>query len=908
MRDVTNKKSGSFTQHFTYKKSVLALLVGSFLSASPLMVTAAESDKAEDATESRVVITGSRLKRVDMEGAAPVTTITSLDLQKSGFATVGDVLRNSNLNSFGSWGGGSNNSWGSQATVRLKGASVEHTLVLLDGKRMAKSPVLNGGAANINTIPTAAIDRIEILTDGASAVYGTDAIAGVVNVILKKDFEGVEFSARMDSPSQDGGDSSSYSFTGGLDSDKGNLVFTFEHYEKDVVMNADRWYTKPFIKNGGDPKDFQSWANLSPTGRVLVQGAAGGWLWEDPLVGEDCSVYGKDFKGVLTDSDYPGETMCAFDYTPGAATSVDQTRDNTLVQYNYDVTDNIELNARAYWAKNKTKDISAPVPASINIPDGLPAYTTAAGVQLVELIADPAAKMNYRFDTAGQRIAEHHDTVSDFLIGLKGTEDSFEWDWSASFSSYTNFTWGTGYLLNGAQNELVGSWNATENRFEGWDPRDPASPLPPGASANYDKRKKASNFETAGGVSFEVFDMMGGAAGMYVGASYRDESFDSKVDSLAEAGKIKGGSGGSGGSGERDVSAVFFELAMPVLDSLEVNLAARYDDYSDFGSTFNPQLSVRYNPTDSLLLRTSFGTGFRAPTLSDLYRGTSEGYLKTVNYVRCEAQGQPIEGCKTKETVPVRTSGNIDLEAEESDSFNIGASWEATDYLNVTLDYWTLDTEGLIEDIHRDELMKTQAYLNQAGAGGNVSTIYPHSEISMLGNGRIEYLVAPVINVGLAEREGIDFKASGSVDTEVGKFSYGLGMTKFLKYKYTNMDGGKAVLTEDEAGTEDLPSTRMNVTFDYSLDDHTFSYYGSLIGSQISDEADDNDSSIFYSIDSVMYHNLTYTYSTPWNSRVTLGVVNVTDEDPKFRQDGTFEGDLYSIDGRTYYLQYVQSL
>lgn len=124
-----------------------------------------------------------------MEGATPITTITADELAKSGFATVGDALRSSNLNAFGSWGGGSNNGWGSQATVQLKGASAFNTLTLLDGKRMAKSPVLDGGAANINTIPMAAVERIEILTDGASAIYGTDAIAGVVNIILKKDFE-----------------------------------------------------------------------------------------------------------------------------------------------------------------------------------------------------------------------------------------------------------------------------------------------------------------------------------------------------------------------------------------------------------------------------------------------------------------------------------------------------------------------------------------------------------------------------------------------------------------------------------------------------------------------------------------------------------------------------------------------
>lgn len=899
----------------SFRKSSLAVLISSLFLSAPSITAAAEVEKnAKAVDETRVVITGSRLKRIDMEGAAPVTTITALDLQKAGFATVGDALRSSNLNSFGSYGGGSNNSWGSQSTVQLKGASASHTLVLLDGKRMAKSPVLNGGAANINTIPTAAIERIEILTDGASAVYGTDAIAGVINVILKKDFDGIEFSGRMDSPVHKGGDSSNVSFTGGLDSNRGNLVFTFEHYEKEVIMNADRWYTKAFVKDGEDPKAFQNWVNLSPTGRVLTQGSAGNNRWEHPFVGDDCAgLYGANFLGVLNDLDYPGDTLCGYNYAVDAATTNSQTRDNTLVVYNYSINDNLELTARAYWAKNKTQDISAPVPASIKIPGGLPGYTTAAGHQLVPLLADPAAGMQYRFDTAGQRVAEHHDTVSDFLLSLQGMQEHFEWDWSVSFSNYTNFTWGTGYLLDGAQNDLVGSWSTAENKFIGWDPRDPNSALPSGAKANYDKRKRGTNMETNGGLSLELMELEGGTAGLYVGFAYREETFDSQVDALADAGLIRGGNGGSGGAAERDVSAFYFEMALPMLDSLEMNLAARSDQYSDFGSTVNPQLSIRYNPVDALLLRTSWGTGFRAPTLSDLYRGTATGFNRTTNYIRCYEKGEDIDSCSRNETVANKSSGNIALGPEESDSFNVGAVWEVTDALSFTMDYWILDTEGLIEEIDHSEVMKTQAKLYQAAdaagvARPSVATVYPGAEISMLSNGRIDSVTSPVVNIGLTEREGIDFKMNGLVGAGEGDIKYGLAITHYLKYKYTYVDGGISTISEDQAGREDTPDLRLNLTLDYSLADHTFSYYGNLIGSQESFDYIDEAKTQLHEIGSVIYHNLTYTYQTPWSSSFTLGVVNVTDEDPRFELDGTYEADLYGVTGRTYYLQYVQAL
>lgn len=136
--------------------------------------------------------------------------------------------------------------------------------------------------------------------------------------------------------------------------------------------------------------------------------------------------------------------------------------------------------------------------------------------------------------------------------------------------------------------------------------------MPGGATANYDKRMTATYLDINGGASMDLFELPGGFSALYVGASYREESLDSKVDALAEAGMITGGNGGSGGEGEREVWATYFELMLPLFDSLELNLAGRYDDYSDFGGTFNPQLSLRYRPLESLMLRASWGTGFRA--------------------------------------------------------------------------------------------------------------------------------------------------------------------------------------------------------------------------------------------------------------------------------------------------------
>jgi iron complex outermembrane receptor protein len=893
-----------------FKKSLLALSVTSIASVA---APAAMAEEATDEVE-RIEVTGSRIKRVNLEGATPITVIDAADLINSGFATVGDALRDSNLNAFGSWGGGANNGWASQSTVQLKGASAQHTLTLLDGKRMAKSPVLDGGASNLNTIPMAAVQRIEILTDGASAIYGTDAIAGVINIILKKDFEGLRFDARTDKPSADGGDSGNFSFTGGLSSDKGSLVFTFEHYDSERIMQSERSYTEPYLLEGGDPTDANDWANLSWTGRVLKQGGAGGWAWEAPFSGgQDCaSVYGDAFLGPVNDRNYAGDNLCLYDYTRAAATSSDHKRDNTLVQYTYNLTDDISLVARAYWAKTETKDISAPVPGNIAIPQGLPAYTTDAGLELRELYADPYASMGFRFDTAGDRVAEHHDTVFDYLLGLEGSEENFDWDISITYNNYTNFTWGTGYLLDGAQNSLVGEWDTDLGEFVGWDPRDPNSPLPAGSTANYDKRMTADYLDVSGGISFEFFELSGGAIGSYVGASYREESLDSKVDALAEAGLIIGGNGGSGGLGKREVSSVYFEMLLPVFDNLEVNLAGRYDDYSDFGGTFNPQMSIRYNPTSDILIRASVGQGFRAPTLSDLYQGTTEGYGTLTNYIGCYEAGNDIDSCNLREEAPTQTGGNLDLGAEESDTFNIGLVWNISDNFDLTADYWSLETEGLIESISSNELLQTQAKLYQAAdqagvARPDVSLVYSGAAISLLPNGRIDHVTAPKVNLGRSEREGIDFTFNANFDTEYGNFDAGINVSKYLTYKYTYVDNGVSVISEDEAGRTDTPDLRINMNIDYTLGNHSIHYFANYIDEQTTyDFKGDDESSGLYVIDDYLTHNLSYNYQLPWSNSITVGVTNLTDEDPKFDKFGAYAGNLYSIRGRTYYLAFKQ--
>jgi iron complex outermembrane receptor protein len=287
--------------------------------------------------------------------------------------------------------------------------------------------------------------------------------------------------------------------------------------------------------------------------------------------------------------------------------------------------------------------------------------------------------------------------------------------------------------------------------------------------------------------------------------------------------------------------------------------------------------------------------------------GTSEGYLDTINYVECQAQGEDIDSCERIETPPVRTGGNLELQPETSESTSIGIVWDINDNFDISVDYWKLDTEQLIEQMHQDEVLYTQAVLNAAGQGGQVGDVYPGASVSFVGNGRIDYVVAPTSNIGVSERQGIDMSFGAQFETGFGDFGASLNVSKFLTYKDSYLDNGDLVISDDRLGDEDYPDLRMNINLNWSMDDHTVTYFGSSISAQNMDVYTDETESKFFEIEAQMTHNISYSYATPWSSTVAVGVNNFTNEEPKLNKYGDYNGSLYSPYGRTYYVTFSQS-
>ncbi|WP_192959150.1 TonB-dependent receptor plug domain-containing protein [Shewanella sp. FDAARGOS_354] len=334
--------------------SLLALVSTSI---APIAMAAEQGAVDADKVE-RIAVTGSRIQRTDMETSSPVTVISRAEIDASGTATVSDFVRNLSQNSFGSFreasGFGSGQS--SQSTVSMRGLGSQRTLVLIDGRRMGSSVAFGGGTQNLNVVPMAAIERIEVLRDGASAVYGSDAVAGVINIITKKEFEGVEFDADLGATQHGGAEKSNARFTFGVNGEKTNMVASVEYYNRAALYDADRDYSDTLYSPHGwpgtgfyvDKTKPVLGADGKPTGKYETVSFA------DERCGEGNSL--------VTGSD--GKQTCSYNAAAESATMAAQERFSTFVKVDHELTEDINWTNRLMMSRVWTEGQYAAAPNS----------------------------------------------------------------------------------------------------------------------------------------------------------------------------------------------------------------------------------------------------------------------------------------------------------------------------------------------------------------------------------------------------------------------------------------------------------------------------------------------------------------------------------------------------------------
>lgn len=868
-----------------------ALVAGTTAIAGTGVAFAQEASTQEATTLDRIEVTGSRIRRAEIEGPAPVTVINREQLDISGQPSVAEFLRNQTFNTVGSFAPSSGSSSQSQAQINLRGLGSEYTLVLLDGRRMTQSPITGGSAANLNLIPMAAVERIEVLKDGAGAIYGADAIGGVVNVILRKDFEGLEIAVGKERPHYGGRGSelSEASVVGGISSDRGNITFAVDHTSRGLMYNRDY---RDLI-----PDQYYNAAGYSPYNSVANFIGSSGFQ----------SIENCDF---AENSVRLADGTCGFDHMATSANEASIRSDSLLVTSNYDITDDVRFFSRVVTSRNRSLGVYAAAPVDNNGQGGMP--TISADNPNNPFGED--GELRYRFTALGTRDSIVRDESLDINVGLQGANDWFggtTWEIGATHGRITGTNTGTNYGIGSILQELIDA-----GRFNPFDPTDPETiAVAPSIGHTTLTTSEQRTLMVDGNIAFDLWSSNAGTAGFVTGFEYRDDRMEVLYDAQSAAGNVFG-SAGSNTSGERASYSVYAETLIPILSSLSLTAAARYDSYNDLGSKTTPRVGLEFRPIDSLLLRGSWGKGFRAPSMDDLYgaSGTTNlaitevpGLVAGNDELACQAlqavgipgyQPYPVDPCSSGGQYQFITGSNPNLTAEESENWGVGLVFSPTADFSASVDYYSVELENVITTAPNALALR---YGNEGRADFGVirgsgfvapdGTLLPGAPVSIL---------SPLFNGAARQVTGVDVDVRYGFDTQVGRFSTNFSFSRQLKNDLTPLPELDKI---ERAGTFTYPRDRGQLATTWAVGDIRLAAIANYIGANRNPTGPNN-------VGSWTTVDLQTSLSLPWNNRIEFGVRNIGDRTPPFRQAygaPFYEQNLYNIYGRTPYLRFTQN-
>lgn len=919
----------------------LALMFGATATAVSGVAVAQDADEEKAERVERIQVTGSRIQRADLEGALPVTVIDREAIELSGETSAAELIRNTTFNSTGSFRPQSGSSAQGVSQVDMRGLGAGRTLVLVDGRRLTMSPS-TGSSQDLNSIPMGAIERIEILSDGASAIYGSDAIGGVINVITRRDFNGVEFSigkGEVSVPS-DGGDRENGSLVFGSSSDTTSIIGGVSWNKREIIYEN----AFPWVKPGGSAYG-NNWEGYNPTQKVDKDGN----LVFDEETGAPVPVGWQMFGvpgGCRDDNFYMNGDLCVYNFNATNANEASSNNESLFTKVRHDINDNWTFYANASVAKTSSFGRYAPAPDTNLYYDDVRAMGQKVNYDSYNNPTNPNAwmydKVNnpnavdytwahgqqdvgfyHRFAAMGNRDGSVENENYDFLVGAEGRIGNFDIDFGARRVRNKTNEIGNGYLAASTAWSNVtnfnpgycadGTFDASACRF-GYDLQSPGANPEDILAAGAATTARISQFnidEVFASVGFDVFEIGGGMIQGFAGIEKRDEYYSDQYDSQSEAGLVGGSSGGSAGGG-RDLTAAFFEFLIPVTYDLEVSLAGRYDDYSDYGSDFSPKIGVRYQPMNNLMLRASYGKGFRAPSLDLLTQKRSF----SADSVRHEATCQVRFGMDEGEACQVDAYriANPDLDSEESTQIALGVAYQPTDWLNLTVDYYNIEIKNRIA------FFGSQTLINRGISGDPIPA---GLGVYLQDDGSIDYIDTGYGNEGTLETSGLDFNIRTNFDLgNMGTISNNLQLSHMIDYK---TDGGR-----NQVKDTSVPENRMNIQNMWSYGDFSVAWNINFIGTQYTriegrrangtflnceDPGAGIDVARCGNVGSHTTHDFQVNYNTPWNGRVTVGIQNAFEKLPKvapvsggeYGYSGRdYNMGLYDTYGRVSYVRYTQ--
>lgn len=754
----------------------------------------------------RIEVTGSNIKRIDAETALPVTVITREDIERSGATDTEDIMRR--ITASTAIMSDTNQGVGyAVSNANLRGLGASSTLVLLNGRRLANHAFGSIGgfggtpsAVDLNSIPFSAIERVEVLRDGASAVYGTDAVGGVINFITRTDFRGAEISLMYGRPEDDiGGKEIGATMAygvGDLNKDGWNLLVTghLQNNQRVKAIDQQLYARANDIPGASYPTSFRAFP-----GRLMdfsiSPGAYAGTLTTDPSFAPCDPNFTTLQRGPSNTPSGNPQFRCRGIYAAYLDNLPDSHKGDIFGRFAYNLSGTAQFFGEASFARNHNIGRVAPVPIDATAthirPDGnfsnvmMPITSRYAPIALLNQlgynVADVATpgflEIAYRSADVGNRINDVTSDQTRFSAGVKGAMSGWDYDTAITYARSDDKLKYFQYIHE--QRFIDALLTGNLNPFG---PNDSVGQaLLNGAKMEGDMRKSNSQItQIDGKASRDLMALAGGALAVAVGVDMRREEIsDHAVNADYGAGLHVGGEGTvPDTNASRNVYALFAELNAPVVKGVELSAAVRWDHYSDVGSKVSPRVSARWNPTKEILLRASAGKGFRAPSLWDLNSPVSFG--NSANPLRdpgCPAALLADEDPRCVDTqLNVRNISSPNLKPETSTQWSAGFLVEPIRSLSISVDYWRIEKKDQIGTVTADTIL----------ANPNDLTLYNRfiSRFSRTPLGTTRYVDQPLENLGEMKTAGWDIDAKYRFDPGYGRFTLSFTGTYWTEWKF----------------------------------------------------------------------------------------------------------------------------
>jgi outer membrane receptor protein involved in Fe transport len=942
---------------FTNSKLQSAVRVALGAGVGAIALSAAPGVMAQDGAEEleEIVTTGSRIKRSDLDSASPVTVIEREAILAQGITDIGNLIQRMPSMSGTPIGTTTNNGGNGSVQIDLRGMGVNRTVTLINGQR-----TIDGG--DYQTIPAIMIERVEILKDGASAIYGADAVSGVVNIITRTDFEGFNINLQTSDWFDSAGSQQSLGIIAGATTDRGHIMFGAEYIDQEEAFQGDTpwgflqdsYYIYPTAIGGCEahptlPYDGTPAGGCYPIGSSRIPEGRLNFLTQGRFLVPSPGA-------VMVPHD--GRT---YNYAPVNYIQTPYERFNFFAEGAFEITDNVQFTGSLRTNSRRSDQELAPLPYDSNIfPswEGVFNGTAVRGVsdenfylrQAVDsynaangtaLIYEPLSNVRRRMVEIPRHFSQN---ISQYnaILGLNGTFNDLDWDvfYNKGYRSRIDNDEGqfSGVRLQnslGPSADLDG--DGTPECYT--DISDPATIIVGCVPMNMFggegtvtqamldyvavelvdstvSEQELAGFSLAG----SAFDLPGGELGWAVGYQYWAQSLKFTPDSGKALGLVTGGTG-LGTDGSLYNNGIFAEVYAPLFDngtqSLALKGGVRYDDYNIFDGDTTWQFGVEFQALDSLKLRATAGTAFRAPTINELFDGLGRSAPTYTD--PCDPNDfDSVAGIaiapfcdraavRTDSQVTSFVGGNRELNPETADTFTAGVVWTpqfGDNDVSITLDWWSIELDDAISSFGVNFILD-QCYVQGDATQCALITRRNDADYTISG------IVDSQVNVASQTGEGVDLEVKYSFETEIGMFDADLLWAHMLEREKVERPGAASLdllgqhtdVTAEDGGT--YAEDKINASLHWSRGDFSAGYMLEYI-SGIS--ADAPFAAYTQQVDSFLYHDLVfnYSFSAMGTTDLSLGVTNITDEAPPYIDagfNGKTDPNTYRVFGMGYFFR-----